>query len=249
MSSGPSMRILHWLIASCASPGLNALSVMPSCLITCLTADTWSRSSQMVKLEGRSAAACSRRKMRAHSEWKVAICSWCGFTSPSSAATRRFISSAALFVKVAAKTSPGATPRERTRCAMRRVITRVFPLPAPATISTGPSGAVTASSCCGLRFCRMGSSEVIALHKYRSAAQRMQPCESRRAVVRQPRLPPPAPPAHSDSHSDSDSHSHSYSVPHPRSLALAPHPFLARRQTSSISPTGTSHRSRPVSWA
>src|SRR5437762_8163039 len=34
---------------------------------------------------------------------------------------------------------------------MRYVMTRVLPLPAPARMSTGPSVASTASSCCGLR--------------------------------------------------------------------------------------------------
>ncbi len=39
---------------------------------------------------------------------------------------------------------------------MRWVMTRVFPLPAPARMSTGPSVASTASRCCGLRPERKG---------------------------------------------------------------------------------------------
>ena len=44
-----------------------------------------------------------------------------------------------------------ATPHAVTRCAMRWVRTRVLPDPAPATTSTGPSVARTASRCAGLR--------------------------------------------------------------------------------------------------
>jgi len=48
-----------------------------------------------------------------------------------------FISRAALLVKVTAKMFPGAIPW-LIKCAMRQVITRVLPVPAPARISTGP---------------------------------------------------------------------------------------------------------------
>src|SRR6185503_7688842 len=71
--------------------------------------------------------------------------------SPRSASTRPRISAAALLVKVTASTWREGTPRSSTRCAIRCVITRVLPLPAPARISTGPFTAATASRCCGLR--------------------------------------------------------------------------------------------------
>src|SRR5271165_966938 len=45
----------------------------------------------------------------------------------------------------------GCTRRARTRWATRRVMTRVFPDPAPASTSSGPSGASTASRWGGLR--------------------------------------------------------------------------------------------------
>ena len=59
-------------------------------------------------------------------------------TGPTRAATRSFISPAALFVKVIAKISYGATPRRAIKYAILRVSTRVFPEPAPATTKSGP---------------------------------------------------------------------------------------------------------------
>src|SRR5271169_3889860 len=43
---------------------------------------------------------------------------------------------------------------------MRKVMTRVFPLPAPARISTGPSVVSTASRCCGFSWSRKDNAEV-----------------------------------------------------------------------------------------
>src|SRR5271165_6914255 len=43
----------------------------------------------------------------------------------------------------------GDTPARSMRCAMRYVMTRVLPLPAPASIRTGPLAVSTASRCCG----------------------------------------------------------------------------------------------------
>ena len=71
-------------------------------------------------------------------------------TGPTSAPTRCFISSAALLVKVMARTSNGLTPCSRMRWAMRWVRTRVLPEPAPATMSSGPPVWVTASRWTGL---------------------------------------------------------------------------------------------------
>ena len=88
--------------------------------------------------------------MRTQAEWKVDThIFWA--TGPTRAATRCFISSAALLVKVMARISKGETPSLRMRWAMRWVSTRVLPDPAPATTSSGPSTWVTASSWTGLR--------------------------------------------------------------------------------------------------
>src|ERR687886_2084601 len=92
----------------------------------------------------------SRRRMRTQAEWKVDThIFWA--TGPTSADTRRFISSAALLVKVMARIWKGETPCSRMSQAMRWVSTRVLPEPAPATTSNGPPGWVTASRWTGLR--------------------------------------------------------------------------------------------------
>jgi len=48
----------------------------------------------------------------------------------------------------------GITPMFSIKYAIRYVITRVFPLPAPARMSTGPSMVSTALRCCGLSWSR-----------------------------------------------------------------------------------------------
>src|SRR5437899_2043813 len=75
-------------------------------------------------------------------------------SEPSSASTRARISSAALLVKVTASTSSGRACPSPTRYAMRLVMTRVFPEPAPARISSGPLICRTASRCSGLSVSR-----------------------------------------------------------------------------------------------
>ena len=64
---------------------------------------------------------------------------------------RSRISPAALFVKVIARIACGSTPASPIRRATRCVRTRVLPLPAPASTSSGPSPWRTASRCGGLR--------------------------------------------------------------------------------------------------
>ena len=76
--------------------------------------------------------------MRPHAEWKVRI-QIERATPPSMSSSRSRISPAALFVNVIARISCGLTPIALIRCATRCVRTRVFPEPAPATTSIGPS--------------------------------------------------------------------------------------------------------------
>src|SRR5947209_20438947 len=88
--------------------------------------------------------------MRTHAEWKVDThIFWA--TGPTRAATRDFISSVALLVNVMARISKGENPCSLMSQAMRCVSTRVLPEPAPATISSGPPGWVTASRWTGFR--------------------------------------------------------------------------------------------------
>ena len=60
---------------------------------------------------------------------------------------RSFISRAALLVKVTHSICPGQARRVARIWASRVVSTRVLPVPAPASTSTGPSTASTASRC------------------------------------------------------------------------------------------------------
>src|SRR5215207_7568088 len=88
--------------------------------------------------------------MRTQAEWNVDT-RILRATGPTSAATRPFISSAALLVKVMARISNGETPWSLMSQATLEVSTLVLPEPAPATMSSGPPGWVTASRCTGLR--------------------------------------------------------------------------------------------------
>src|SRR5437588_6650116 len=101
--------------------------------------------------------------MRTHAEWKVEThIFWA--TGPTRAATRDFISSAALLVKVMARTSKGEMPCSLISQAMRWVRTRVLPDPAPAMIRSGPPGWVTASRWTGLRSSSSGATTDISRH-------------------------------------------------------------------------------------
>ena len=91
---------------------------------------------------------CLRRTCK-QKEWKVPTVSRSARFFPTSSATRSRISAAALLVKVIANTSSGGTPFA-SRCAIRTVITRVFPVPAPASTRTGPFVVVTAWRCSAL---------------------------------------------------------------------------------------------------
>src|SRR5262245_11633521 len=66
---------------------------------------------------------------------------------------RSRISSAALFVNVTAQIACAGTPCA-SRCAIRNVITRVLPEPAPASTSSGPPPWLAASCCGGLSLLR-----------------------------------------------------------------------------------------------
>ena len=113
-----------------------------------LTADSWSPVSRIWKPWGRPASfQCARRK-RLHRPWKVPI-HMPRTGSGSMAVSRVSISLAALLVKVTAISPPGPTWPVASSQAMRVVSTRVLPEPAPARISAGTAGRVTAASCSG----------------------------------------------------------------------------------------------------
>ncbi len=82
--------------------------------------------------------------MRPQAAWKVRI-QIARAIGPSIADSRSRISPAALFVNVIARISFGFTPIAEVRWATLWVRTRVFPEPAPAITSSGPSVWRTAS--------------------------------------------------------------------------------------------------------
>jgi hypothetical protein len=71
--------------------------------------------------------------------------------SPTRPAIRSRSSPAARFVNVTARIRHGAHPATPMRYAIRCATTRVFPLPAPARMRSGPSVVVTARACSGFR--------------------------------------------------------------------------------------------------
>src|SRR3954452_19389059 len=121
--------------------------------------------------------------MRPQQAWKVRIHSPRPL-SPSSRCNRSLISPAALFVKVMARISFAFAPTALIRWATRYVRTRVFPEPAPAITSSGPSVARTASRWGGLRSARYCSGDATAMRPMLAARQAVhfEPPEAERLV-------------------------------------------------------------------
>ena len=92
----------------------------------------------MTKSRDSPIAGASRRSSRAHSAWNVDTHMRLQ-SEPSSDSTRARISSAALLVKVTARTSCGPRVAVADEVGDAVVMTRVLPEPAPARISSGPS--------------------------------------------------------------------------------------------------------------
>ncbi len=87
-----------------------------------------------------------RRRIFTPIEWKVPSQGMpSAEASPISLPMRSFISRAALLVKVTARIWEGRARPVARMCAIRVVSTRVLPVPAPASTSTGPSVARIAS--------------------------------------------------------------------------------------------------------
>ena len=92
----------------------------------------------MVKPEVSPTSSACRRSIRAQSAWKVPSHSPSA-GRPRMAPTRSRISRAALLVKVTASTWLGKARPVSRMWAKRVVSTRVLPVPAPASTSSGPS--------------------------------------------------------------------------------------------------------------
>ena len=148
--AGETSAFFHALIFHCADRARPRSDVAMSSATT----DSRSAGSKMEKPGFNPAALASMRRIFNPSAWNVATTTFAA--SPplpcdlSSACARSRISRAALLVNVIAKIFAGSTPRS-IRCAILAVMTRVLPLPAPASTSSGPSTWRTASRCGGLR--------------------------------------------------------------------------------------------------
>src|SRR5512132_4386622 len=109
------------------------------------------------------------RRKRLHRPWKVPI-HMPRVLIGSMAEMRVTISRAALLVKVTARIVAGLAFPVWISQAIRVVSTRVLPLPAPARISAGWFGSVTAASCSGLRCSRSDIGRAAKARFYFSAA-------------------------------------------------------------------------------
>jgi hypothetical protein len=111
-----------------------------------LTRPSESLWSKITKRPSMSAARASSFNRARPKLWKVDMRIAPALRDPTRGTIRAAISRAALLVKLTATIAEGLTPRSIS-AAMRRVITRVLPLPAPARISIGPLPCSTASRC------------------------------------------------------------------------------------------------------
>src|SRR3989454_6022668 len=150
----------------------------------------------MAKLRVSPSASASRRRMRAPAAWKVDTESRCA-SGPTSFSPRSRSSPAALLVNVTARISGARARRSRSRCAIRCVSTRVFPEPAPARMSSGPSPWRTASSCGGFSTFANGSDIGGVCHnpaKAKSAAAKPPPAAAAGERRYDARVPPASAP-------------------------------------------------------
>jgi hypothetical protein len=93
-------------------------------------------------------ASCCSRRIRSPSPWKV-VTSIRRASPGTRSSSRSWSSAAARRVKVIARHRSAGMARSSTRCASRWVSVRVFPVPGPATTSSGPGPAPAAPRCSG----------------------------------------------------------------------------------------------------
>ena len=134
-SSGLIIAFFHDEICHCICLAM-PLSLSPA---TSETICTVSEASRMENCGLSPQCLASWRMMRTPSAWKVHTVSPPGTRPPMMWATRSCISLAALLVKVIAAMLLALMPHSLIRCAILCVITRVLPLPAPASTRQGPS--------------------------------------------------------------------------------------------------------------
>ena len=108
----------------------------------------WSSSSRIVNPGLTPRGEPQRRRNLLQIEWKVPL--QMPVTPETTRCARSSISRAARFVNVSSRMCSGGTPFS-TKYATRCTSVRVLPVPAAASTSIGPSGAVAAAHCSGLR--------------------------------------------------------------------------------------------------
>ena len=122
-----------------------------------------------MKFLDRPIRSTNLRRIRTHIEWKVETHIRSPEPGPSNPSIRSRISRAALFVNVMAKILDGYTCFSTTKYAIRCVNTRVFPEPAPAIMSKGPSVVLTARACSGfMPFSKSSDSLFILVPPFRN---------------------------------------------------------------------------------
>ena len=151
ISSGPLNAFFHSEMRV-MSDGTSTLRVTPISLrrmsFTSPSESPWSKMTKRPPSNPKRLASSPRK--RTPSEWNVLSHTRSVRSRPMSGTMRSAISRAALLVKVTPRMLSGRAPRSISR-AMRVVITRVFPEPAPANTSMGPWSCSTAARCAGLR--------------------------------------------------------------------------------------------------
>ena len=163
-----SARFFQPSISPASIRGGQRFSSMFAACTSCFSRRTWSSVSRMVKFDFRPTSSAWRRRSFTQIEWKVPSQGIPSTAPPTSAATRSFISRAALLVKVTDRISFGRALPVTSRCAIRAVSARVLPVPAPASISTGPSSASTACRCAGFSPSRNGAGRAGAMARWLS---------------------------------------------------------------------------------
>ena len=133
------------MIALSSPPATASANSPRSATIVRIIRIFWAGSISLV-VGGRPARSAKRRRMCAPNPLNVYAPTASATSGPSAEASRSRSSPAALFVNVNARTRPGSAP-PRIMCTIREMITRVLPVPGPASTMSGPPEYVTAFRC------------------------------------------------------------------------------------------------------
>ena len=147
MASGPSRFALARLIRESHRYGSQFSPVSFNSVAISLMSPFWYPSVAMEKRFPYPSRWIYRFSTFKQKAWKVETVTSSACLLVNNSATRSFISFAALFVNVTARMCRGSIPC-CIMLAIRWMMTRVLPDPAPAKSKTGPSNVSTAVCCC-----------------------------------------------------------------------------------------------------